>query len=651
VGHPVTGLIRTASLSYMPNPLSKQQAALSRLFKTLATTASSGAALVSILAFVRSAGWLGKHDPLHGGAGGPVPAWVGLDPAAGTADALGDTLHFAATATDSTGGVLAGIPVAWTSSNPDVATVGRDGTVIARGEGTTTIIGTVNGRAGRARVVVRQQLARVHITSDVTQLAEGERRQLQAQPRDARGQEIKGRTGAVWHSSDTSVVRVDSLGVATAVAIGRATLTVTVDSIGDTMSLEVVATPSAVAFVGGAGQLALAGAGLPQPVIVRVVSARGNPVAGTTVRLATSDATGRIDPASVTTGADGRATAKWTLGDMPGRQVLVASVDGLAATAELAAEAEPVPATVRIAPLNAAQSAPAGKPLSDLVGVRLTDTLGRPLVDVPVSWATHDGGTLEPTGVRTDTAGEVRARWTLGPRSGTQRAFAYVGSRRRIPPAEVAATGLPGTPAALAVLSGDDQRGVVAAGLEKPVLVRMLDASRNPVSGVSVRVSPGSGAVEDSLVTTDSAGVAAVRWTLGRAAGAQRLQLRVSGVSKPLTVTARARPSAAANLTLEVAEGTRASASRREVTATVTDVFGNPVSGAPVRFSPAAGSASPSNAVTDDRGHAATRWTLGAQPGPQSLKATVLKTEVRALVTAERGVDAKRSPKKGGSRG
>ena len=640
----MTGLVRSASLSYMPNEFWKERGVWARLFKTLATAASSGAAIVSILAFVRSAAWPDKQSDR---AKGPSPAWVGLEPRSATASALGDTLHLAVTATDSSGAVLVGLPVSWSSSNTDVAAVGRDGTVVARGEGAAVVSATVRGSVGRARVVVRQQLARVKITSEVARLSEGERQQLQAQPRDARGQEIKGRAG-VWHSSDTSVVRVDSLGVATGVAVGRARLTVTVDSIGDTMSIEVVATPAEVAFVGGSNQVAPAGAALPQPVVVRVVSARGQPVPGTTVRLATADATGRIDPASVTTDSSGRASAKWTLGDMPGRQALVASVHGLAGAAEVVAEAEPVPGLVRVAPLNAAQSAPAGKPLAEPVGVRLTDTLGRPLVDVPVSWATHEGGTLEPTGVRSDTAGEVRARWTLGPRAGVQRAWAYAGARRRVPPTEITAVGVSGTPASMTVVGGDDQRGVVGTALGKGILVRVSDAARNPVPGAAVRVSPAAGSVEDSALVTDSSGVAVVRWTLGRAAGTQRLQLRVSGVPKPLAVSARARARAAANLTLDVAEGDRAPGARRALTATVTDVFGNPVSGVPVRFTPAAGSATPANVVTDDRGHAATRWTLGAQPGPQALTATVPKTEMRALVTAERTAVTlvKRSTKK-----
>ena len=199
----------------------------------------------------------------------------------------------------------------------------------------------------------------------------------------------------------------------------------------------------------------------------------------------------------------------------------------------------------------------------------------------------------------------------------------------------------------MTIVSGDEQRGVVGSALDKGILVRIVDAARNPVPGAAVRVSPGAGSVEDSALVTDSTGVAVVRWTLGRAAGTQRLQLRVSGVPKPVAVSARARPRAAANLTLSIAEGDRASAARRALTATVTDVFGNPVAGVPVRFAPAAGSATPANVVSDDQGHAATRWTLGAQPGPQALTAKVPKTEMRALVTAERGAAVKRAPKKG----
>jgi hypothetical protein len=618
----------------MPPDIWKHRASVGRLFKVFATAASSGAALVSILAFVRSSGWLGTAELGGSGTRGSPVAWVDLKPAADTAYALGDTLHLAVTATDSSGGVLVGIPVAWSSSNTDVATVGKGGTAVARGDGTAVILVTVGDHTARARVVVRQRPAQVRIASEAAPLAEGERRQLRAQPIDARGQDVTGRT-AVWHSSDTTVVRVDSLGVATGIAPGRATVTATVDSLGDTMTLEVVAVPASVAFVGGSGQVAPAGATLPQPIVVRVTSSRGQPVPGAMVRLATGDATGSVEPATLKTDADGRAMARWTLGDMPGRQALVASTEGVATAPELVAEAEPVAGAVRAVTIGDGQSAAAGQALPGPVGVRLTDTLGRLLVDVPVSWSTHDGGSLSATAARTDSAGEARALWTLGPRGGRQRALAYVGTRRHLPPTQVAAIALSGPPASFVIAGGDDQRGTVGSPLAKSVVVRVLDAARNPVAGATVRVTPAVGSVEDSALTTDSLGVASVRWTLGPGAGAQRMSFTVSGVKNRATVDAHARPGAAANVSLDLGRPTKPSSRVRPAAATVTDAYGNPVSGVLVRFATSAGSAAPSTVATDERGRATTKWTPSTKPGSQTLTATASKGELRATATLE----------------
>lgn len=65
----------------------------------------------------------------------------------GMADTLTATLY------DSVGRVLTGRPVAWTSSNPGVATVTPSGTVTARGSGAATITATSEGKAGEARIV------------------------------------------------------------------------------------------------------------------------------------------------------------------------------------------------------------------------------------------------------------------------------------------------------------------------------------------------------------------------------------------------------------------------------------------------------------------------------------------------------------------
>ena len=81
-----------------------------------------------------------------------------------------------------------------------------------------------------------------------------------------------------------------------------------------------------------------------------------------------------------------------------------------------------------------------GYPLPDTVMVRVADTIGTALVDVPVAWTALDKGTVEVIHERTDSLGEARAVWTLGPRAGRQRLRVQAGNARTIPPVTLTAS-------------------------------------------------------------------------------------------------------------------------------------------------------------------------------------------------------------------
>src|SRR5205814_7861015 len=144
-----------------------------------------------------------------------------------------------------------------------------------------------------------------------------------------------------------------------------------------------------------------------------------------------------------------------------------------------------------------------------------------------------DGGSITPLAERTDSLGEARAKWVLGPRAGTQRARVQVGNPRLLPPRTVKATALPSTAAGILVVSGDAQEGSVGGALRRPVVARVTDHDGNPVPGASVTVTPRSGSVRDTVLTADSSGAVMARWTLGRTAGTQRLELKVAEVAAP----------------------------------------------------------------------------------------------------------------------
>ncbi|MBZ5522675.1 MAG: Ig-like domain-containing protein [Acidobacteriia bacterium] len=76
----------------------------------------------------------------------------------------------------------------------------------------------------------------------------------------------------------------------------------------------------------------------------------------------------------------------------------------------------------------------------------------------------------------------------------------------------------------------------------------------------------------------------------------------------------------------------------KPVAFTVTDAYGNAIPDVQVVFAATSGSVLPARVMTDAGGRAATRWTLGSQPGEQILRATVWGTVVMdsVVVRAQR---------------
>jgi Bacterial Ig-like domain (group 1) len=65
---------------------------------------------------------------------------------------------------------------------------------------------------------------------------------------------------------------------------------------------------------------------LPEPLVVMVVDRFGNPVAGAEVEWDVSAGKGEVSESETATGADGKASVMWTLGDRVGVHVLTAKV-------------------------------------------------------------------------------------------------------------------------------------------------------------------------------------------------------------------------------------------------------------------------------------------------------------------------------------
>jgi hypothetical protein len=594
---------------------------------------SAGAGLVSILSYTNSLKSRLEADSLATGLA--AVRWVGISPTVDTATAVGDTIQLAVTATDARGNALLGAPTVWSSTDTAVASVDSAGTVIARGGGATAIMVTIGGKAARAHVYVQQRPSELRVKGDsLLRVPEGGRAKALAHVVDGRGHEIGGFIPK-WRSADPSIAAVDSLGNATAVAPGRTTFTATSDLMVAQLGVEVYPVPSSLTLLSGDGQRAPAGRRVVHPITVQVVSRSGRPISGVGVRFVLEDGSGKTEPQADSSDTQGIARASWTLGGFPGRQTLTVTAEGVASPTIVTAEAEPVAANTRIAVVSENLRGPAGATLPDPVAVRVTDTSGVALVDVPVAWSAGDDGSVVAAESRTDSLGEARARWTLGPRSGTHRAYVQVGSARTVPRFAVLATALAGAAAKAALVGDAKHEGSVGKVLRPLPEIRVLDRAGNEVPGVAVMLLPASGTVADSLVTTDSAGRARVSWTLGRSAGVQHLTAKVEGIDRPIELNARARAAGPANLAFATPKPGTEKRAIQSLDVDLTDAYGNAVADQPVVFSTKFGSVSPARVMTDAKGRAHTRWTPGSKVGKRTLVAVVKGTDARATFVLE----------------
>lgn len=154
--------------------------------------------------------------------------------------------------------------------------------------------------------------------------------------------------------------------------------------------------PAALEIAAGDGQRAIAGTAVPIAPAVVVRDSAGDPVAGLAVRFTVITGDGTIEPATVTTGPDGRAAlAAWTLGSTVGENALRASVGAAAGlSAVFAAEAvagpvDPTRSTVVAAPA----AVHTGE--SSVITVTARDALGNPVAGVaPHLTATGAGNSV-----------------------------------------------------------------------------------------------------------------------------------------------------------------------------------------------------------------------------------------------------------------
>ena len=290
-----------------------------------------------------------------------------------------------------------------------------------------------------------------------------------------------------------------------------------------------------------------------------------------------------------------------------------------------------------------------GEQLAKPFVVSVLDQDGSAFTGAVVSFSvTTGGGTLSATTVTTNANGRAATRLTLGSEPGTNTVEATV---EGLEPETFTATAVVQTPHSLTKVSGDGHGGPASTQLAAPFVVSVLDQDSSPLAGVDVTFSVAAGggmlssttdaspctitsSTSSTTVTTDANGQAATKLTLGSGSGTNTVSATVEGL-EPVTFTATAAEQAMPHRLTKVCgdsqEGTASILLAEPFVVSVSDEDGTAMAGVVVSFAvtTGGGTLSSATATTDATGRAATRLTLGSEPGTNTVSATVEGLEPR----------------------
>ncbi len=247
-----------------------------------------------------------------------------VQPTSGVLD-IGGTLQLAAAVQDSAGQPMS-VSVAWTSSDPNIATVTPTGLVRALASGAARIQASAGGLQSATQVTVSEvaaappppvgsasaTVARIRVDGAPPSLSVGGSAQLRAIPLDERGASVPGKTIG-WSSSDASVATVTPGGLVGAASPGSVTLTARSGTVTQTVTLQVLALTAASVSLSP----------VPGPLTVGATTRLSALVRSADGRQLNSAVSWRSGDARVATVSDGLVTAVGA-----GSTTITASADG-----------------------------------------------------------------------------------------------------------------------------------------------------------------------------------------------------------------------------------------------------------------------------------------------------------------------------------
>ena len=245
-----------------------------------------------------------------------------VSPSAASITSVGSTQQLVASATNNVGGPVA-VTVAWTSSDPAVATVSAAGVVTAAAVGTATISATASGLTATSTITVTNLPSTIDIIPTLITLASVNDVNVPAVDlRNAVGTVLP-RTAATWISDDPLIALVTSDGTITAKAPGSTKIRATNSTnaaIRDSVTVTVSNAPATMTLSPGTAQT-LTSLGQTVTLTATVLNAAGQPISNPTVvwevvgdTTVVSAVTSGVGTGLVTALAEGTRTVRATSG-------------------------------------------------------------------------------------------------------------------------------------------------------------------------------------------------------------------------------------------------------------------------------------------------------------------------------------------------
>jgi uncharacterized protein YjdB len=237
----------------------------------------------------------------------------------GTPVVAGAAIQLNAVARSASGAALAGRPVAWSSGNPDMATVSPAGMVQTLRAGPVEITATVEDVRATLVLQVVEPVEEVRITgAPEGPVIAGTGVQLAAVARAAGGAPLPGRV-ITWSSGNPELATVTGAGYVQTHKAGEVTIMAVHQGVSATVTLRILEPVVSVQITGVTANPVLRGAEVQLAAVAR--GAAGAALGGRTITWASGNAA----VASVSAGGLVRALA-------PGSAAITATVEGVSAT-------------------------------------------------------------------------------------------------------------------------------------------------------------------------------------------------------------------------------------------------------------------------------------------------------------------------------